>query len=64
MRFDSGDPVRRIGQHEVRTVKDAREPDEHILRLNPAAETMYWIQLEDDPDTCVWAKESELEPAE
>jgi hypothetical protein len=56
--------VRRIGQQEVRTVADIREPDEHILRLNSAAETMYWIQLGSDFDTRVWAKESELELAE
>jgi len=28
--------VRRIGQHEVCTVEDVREPDDHIIRLNPA----------------------------
>ena len=64
MPFKLKDRVRRIGQQEVRTVADIREPDEHILRLNSAAETMYWIQLGSDFDTRVWAKESELELAE
>jgi len=56
--------VRRIGHHEICTVEDIREPDDHILRLNPACETMYWIHLGNDFDTRVWAKESELEVAE
>ena len=43
---------------------DIREPDEHIFRLNPTAETMYWIQLGGDFDSRVWAKESELEVVE
>jgi hypothetical protein len=60
MRFKLKDRGRRIGQQEVRTVQDIREPDEHILRLNPAAETMYWIQLASDFDTRVWVKENEL----
>jgi hypothetical protein len=64
MAFKLKDRVRRIGQREVRTVEDIREPDEHILRLNPAAETMYWIQLGSDFDTRVWAKESDIETAE
>ena len=64
MTFRPQDRVRRIGQHEVCTVEDIREPDEHILRLNPAAETMYWIQPGSDFDTRVWAKESELEVTE
>jgi hypothetical protein len=64
MAFKLKDRVRRIGQREVRTVEDIREPDEHILRLNPAAETMYWIQLGSDFDTRVWAKESDIEMAE
>ena len=64
MAFKLKDSVRRIGQREVRTVEDIREPDEHILRLNPAAETMYWIQLGSDFDTRVWAKESDIEMAE
>jgi hypothetical protein len=59
--FKLKDRVRRIGQQEVCTVEDIREPDEHILRLNPAAETMYWIQLGDD--TRVLVGESQLEPA-
>jgi|GraSoi2013_100cm_1033763.scaffolds.fasta_scaffold830096_1 hypothetical protein len=36
MAFKLKDRVRRIGQHEVCAVEDIREPDEHILRLNPA----------------------------
>jgi hypothetical protein len=64
MRFKLEDCVRRIGPHELCTVKDVREPDEHVLRLNPACETMYWIQLGSDPDSCVWARESELELVE
>ena len=61
MGFELKDRVRRIGQHKVCTVEDIREPDDHILRLNPACETMYWIQLGSEFDTRVWAKESELE---
>jgi hypothetical protein len=64
MAFKLKDRVRRIGQPEICTVEDVREPDEHILRLNPACETMYWIKLGSDFDTRVWAKESELEAAE
>jgi hypothetical protein len=46
MLFKLKDRVRRVGQEEVRTVEDIREPDEHVLRfVSPAAETMYWIQL-------------------
>ena len=56
--------MRRIGEQEVRTIEDIREPDEHILGLNPTAETMYWIQRDDDIASRVLAKESELEPAE
>jgi hypothetical protein len=36
MGFKLKDRVRRFGQHEVCAVEDIREPDEHILRLNPA----------------------------
>jgi hypothetical protein len=54
------DRVRRIGQPEMCTVEDIRGPEDHILRLNPACETMYWIQLGSDFATCVWAKESDL----
>lgn len=64
MQFKSEDRVRRIGQNEVGTVKDIREPNEYIVRLNPFAEAMYRIQLGKDSDSCVWAKESELELAE
>jgi hypothetical protein len=64
MAFKLKDRVRRIGQPEVCTVEDIREPDEHILGLNPACETMYWIQVSSEFDTRVWAKESELEMAE
>ena len=65
MPFKLKDPVRKVGQQGVRTVEDIREPDEHFLRfVNPAAETMYWIQLGSDFDTRVWVKESELELAE
>lgn len=52
-KFKLGERVRRIGQQEVRTVEEIRE--------NPAAGTMYWIQLESDFATRMWAKESELE---
>ena len=61
MAFQLKDRVRRIGQPETCTVE---EPDEHILRLNPAAETMYWIQLGSDFDSRMWAKETELEVTE
>jgi len=65
MPFKIKDRVRKLGQQEVRTVEDIREPDEHVLRfVNPVAETMYWIQLGTDVDTRVWVKESELELAE
>lgn len=63
MAFKLQDRVRRIGQREVCTVEDIRERDEHVLGLNPACETMYWIQLGSEFDTRVWAKESELEMA-
>ena len=63
-RLKAEDRVRRIGQSEIGTIKDIREPDQYIVRLNPAAETRYWIQFRDDPDSCVWAKESELELVE
>lgn len=65
MAFELKDRVRRIGHQEVRTVEDIREPDEHVLHfVNPAAETMYWIQLGTDVATRVWVKESELELAD
>jgi hypothetical protein len=64
MAFKLKDRVRRVGQHEVCIVEDIREPDEHILRLNPTAETMYWIPLGSAFDTRVWAHESELEVTE
>lgn len=64
MAFKLKDRVRRIGWREIFTIEDIREPDDHILRLNPACETMYWIQLGTEFDTRVWAKESELEAAE
>lgn len=64
MAFKLKDRVRRIGQHEVGTVEDIREPDEHILSLNPDCETMYWIQIGSGFDNRVWAKETELEVAE
>ena len=64
MQFKSEDRVRRIGQNEVDTIKDIRDPDEYVIRLNPFAETMYWIQLGNDPDSCVWVKESTLELVE
>lgn len=64
MAFKLKDRVRRIGQRAVFTIEDIREPDDHILRLNPACETMYWLQLGTEFDTRVWAKESELEAAE
>jgi ABC-type Mn2+/Zn2+ transport system ATPase subunit len=55
-KFEMRQRVRRIGQQETRTVEEIRE--------NPAAETMYWIQLGNDFATRVWAKESELEPGD
>jgi len=55
--------VRRIGKREVCTIEDIREPDDEVIRLNPACEVMYWIRPVGD-DTCLWAKESELEPAD
>ena len=65
MPFKIKDRVRKLGEQKVRTVEDIREPDEHVLRfVNPAAETMYWIQLGTDVDTRVWVKESDLELAE
>lgn len=54
-KFQLREQIRRIGQQEIRTVEEIRE--------NPAAETMYWIQLGSDFATRVWAKESELEAA-
>jgi hypothetical protein len=48
MAFKLKDRVRRIGQPEICTVEDIRDPDDHILRPNPACETMYWIQLGSD----------------
>ena len=61
MVFKVNDRVRRIGHHEVCTIEDIRDPDDHVLRLNPGCETLYWIRP--GSDACVWAKESELEPA-
>ncbi len=52
-KFQLKDRVRKIGGHEVRTVEAAYEI--------PGGETKYWIQLGNDPATCMWAKESELE---
>jgi hypothetical protein len=48
--------VRRVDQDEVRTVEEIRE--------NPAAETLYSIQLGRDFATRVWAKEGDLEQVE
>jgi hypothetical protein len=62
MAFKVNERVRRTGYQELCTIEDVREPDEQVLRLNPACETMYWIRLHGD-DTHVWAKESQLEPA-
>lgn len=65
MAFKLTDRVRRVGQREVRTVQGIREPDEHVLLfVNPAAETMYWIQLGNDVGSRIWARESELELAD
>ena len=61
--FKLNDRVRRIGKREVCTIEDIREPDDEVIRLNPACEVMYWIRPVGD-DTRVWAKESELEPAD
>jgi hypothetical protein len=61
MVFKVNDRVRRIGHHEVCTIEDVREPDDHVLHLNPGCETLYWIRP--GIDACVWVKESELEPA-
>jgi hypothetical protein len=64
MTFKLKDRVRGIGEQEVRTVEDIREPYEHILSVNPTAETMCWIQGDDDIASRVLPKESELEAAE
>ena len=63
MTFKLNDGVRRTGKREVCTIEDIREPDDEVIRLNPSCEVMYWIRPAGD-DTCVWAKESELEPAD
>jgi hypothetical protein len=52
-RFALKDCVRKIGDQEVRTVEKIHEI--------PSGEAKYWIQLGNDPATCVWAKETELE---
>ena len=62
--FKLRDRVRRIGQQEVFTIENIHEPDEHILGLNPAAETMYLIQSGEDVASRLFVKESELELAE
>jgi hypothetical protein len=65
MTFRLKERVRRVGHQEVRTVEDIREPDEHVLLfVNPAAETMYWVQLGDESGSRIWVKESELESAD
>lgn len=61
MQFKSEDRVRRVGQNEVGTIKEIHEPEEYLVRLNPYAETMYWIQLGEGADSRVWVKESNLE---
>jgi len=43
----------KAGEWTVRTV--------HEMREMPGAETLYWVQLDDDFATRIWAKESELE---
>jgi len=62
--FKLKDRVRRIGDQEIRTIEDIREPDEYILRLNPTVETKYWVQRGDDIASRVLVNESELELAE
>jgi len=57
-KFNLRDRVRRIGQQEVRTIEEIRQPDK------PGDEYTYWIQLGRDFATRVWAKESELELAD
>lgn len=64
MQFKSEDRVRRIGQIEVGTVRNIHEPEEYLIRLNPYAETIYWIQFGEDNNSCVWVKESQLELVE
>ncbi|SPE44199.1 hypothetical protein SBA7_300042 [Candidatus Sulfotelmatobacter sp. SbA7] len=51
-KFNLRDAVRRIGQHEVRTVQQIRD--------NPPGDPLYFIQLGTDFATSIWAKESEL----
>jgi len=62
--FKLKDRVKRIGEQEVFTVENIHEPDEHVLGLNPAAETMYLIQPGEDVASRLVVKESELELAE
>ena len=52
-KFNLDDQVRRIGEQEVRTVKQ--------LRDNPNGDPLYLIQRGLDAATGEWAKESELE---
>jgi hypothetical protein len=62
--FKLKDRVKRIGELEVFTVENIHEPDEHVLGLNPAAETMYLTQPGEDVASRLLVKESELELAE
>ena len=62
--FKLKDRVKRIGEQEVFTVETIHEPDEHVLGLNPAAETMYLTQPGEDVASRLLVKESELELAE
>ena len=62
--FKLKDRVKRIGEQEVFTVETVHEPDEHVLGLNPAAETMYLTQPGEDVASRLLVKESELELAE
>ena len=58
--FKLKDRVKRIGELEVFTVENIHEPDEHVLDLNPAAETMSLIQPGEDVASRLFVKESEL----
>jgi hypothetical protein len=52
-KFELKDRIRKIGEREVRTIEAAAQMRD--------GETKYWIQVSNDPASCVWAKESELE---
>lgn len=55
-KFNSRDPVRIIGNPDVRTVQGIREM--------PGGETLYCVQVGRDFVSRIWAKESDLERAD